>query len=87
VGPAPEAFHLLVSLHGIEEGEALIRLVHTRALEAIGEDSAARAALIAARDRLLARAAKIADPALREGFLRAVPDNARTLAVARARLG
>ena len=35
-----------------------------------------------AREHLLARAAKISDPVWRRRFLTAVPDNARTLALA-----
>jgi hypothetical protein len=42
----------------------------------------ARVAIAGARDSLLARAAKIADPAWRARFLRDVPTNARTLAQA-----
>src|SRR5262249_37749374 len=44
--------------------ESFIRLVHVEALAAAGEHDAARAALARARERLLAKAAKIGDPAL-----------------------
>jgi serine/threonine protein kinase/tetratricopeptide (TPR) repeat protein len=78
---AREAHAILASLGGLEEGEALIRLVWAEALEA--EDAAAaRAAIAEARERLLARAAKIADPALRQSFLERVPENALTLLLA-----
>jgi two-component system sensor histidine kinase KdpD len=40
--------------------------------------------IAAARERLSARAGRIADAALRASFLEAVPDNARTLALAAA---
>ncbi|MFT3772360.1 MAG: protein kinase [Minicystis sp.] len=76
---AGEAMSLLTSLGGIEEGESLIRLAHAEALEAAGQAEPARAAIAEARDRLLARAARISKPALRESFLTHVPENARTL--------
>jgi hypothetical protein len=66
---------------GIDEGEAFARLVHAEALDAVGRGEEAHAALMVARERLLARAAKINDPALREGSLRDVPEHARTLAL------
>lgn len=75
---------LLEAQGKIEEGEALIRLVHAEALSATGDGDAARAAIADARDRLLAAAARIDDPALRDSFLHNVPENARTLARARA---
>ncbi|HWO20539.1 MAG TPA: AAA family ATPase [Kofleriaceae bacterium] len=53
----------------------------------IGRGAAARGALAAARDRLVAIAGRIADPAYRQSFLEAVPENARTLAFAHAWLG
>jgi eukaryotic-like serine/threonine-protein kinase len=80
---AQEAIALLVSLGGIEEGETLIRLTYAEALDAALARDASRLALKEARDRLLTRAAKIADPALRQSFLERVPENARTLARAR----
>ena len=45
--------------------------------------AAARAAITAARDRLLARAARIPDEKTRHAFLAQVPENARTLERAR----
>ena len=77
---AEGAVSLLTSLDGIEEGEALIRVVYAECLHAAGDADAARSALREARDDLLARAAKIVDPAHRESFLTRVPENARTLA-------
>ena len=79
---AREAFSALVSLGALEEGEALVRLVHAEALAATGAAEAFREAIVAARDELSLRAAKIRDAAWRERFLAAVPDNARTLALA-----
>ena len=81
---AREAWGLLESLGTIEEGEALIRLVYAEALAASGNEREYGVAIAAARDHLVARAARISDPGWRERFLSAVPDNARTLALAAA---
>jgi tetratricopeptide (TPR) repeat protein len=78
-----EAMRLLEDLGGIDEGEALVRLVHAAALGQAGFPQIARVAIAAARDRLLARAEKITSPALRASFLERVPENARTLMLAR----
>jgi tetratricopeptide (TPR) repeat protein len=78
---ARQAFAILESLGALEEGESLVRLVHAEALEAAGEPAELARAIASARDRLLSRAAKITDPAWREQFLKAAPDNARTLAM------
>lgn len=67
-----------------EEGEALIRLVHAEVLERSGDHAAARGAISAARGRLLARADTIANAARRRSFLEEVPENARTIALAKA---
>jgi hypothetical protein len=61
---------------------AYARLVHVEALEATGDHAAACRALAAARDRVIGNAGKIGDPELRRSFLEAVPENARTLALA-----
>ena len=82
---AEAAMSILTSLDGIEEGEAHIRVVYADALAAAGQAEAARKAAVQAHERLLARAAKVVDPALRASFLERVPENART--VARARSG
>jgi tetratricopeptide (TPR) repeat protein len=66
---------------------AFVRLAHAEALHATGALDAARAAIAEARAHLLAIAGRIAEPAYRQGFLDAVPENARTLALARAWLG
>jgi tetratricopeptide (TPR) repeat protein len=84
VAPATEAMELLEALGGIEEGESLVRLEHAVAINAVGGRFAARRAILAARDRLLARAEKIQDPAWRQSFLTRVPENARTLTLARS---
>ncbi len=74
----------LVRAGGIDEGEARIRLIYAEALHATGDLDEARAAITTARDRLHARAAKIGDEAWRQSFLECVPENARTLELARA---
>jgi tetratricopeptide (TPR) repeat protein len=74
---AEEAMRLLESLGGVDEGEALIRLVWAEALRKDG-DPRALPAIARAKQRLLERAAKIGDAALRERFLTALPENART---------
>jgi len=83
VQPAEEAVRMLEDLGGIEDGEALVRLVHAVALGQMGHHAAARVAIDKARDRLLARADRIASPVWRTSFLTRVPENARTLALAR----
>jgi hypothetical protein len=64
-----------------------VRLVRAEALHATGAHDAARRAIADARTRVLEIASRIADPAYRRSFLEAVPENARTLALARAWLG
>ncbi|MBL9023726.1 MAG: protein kinase [Myxococcales bacterium] len=79
---ARDAASLLASRGGVEDGEAHIRLTLAEALEAAGDSTAARAAIAAARDHLLAKAAKISDADLRSTFLTAVKENAKTLELA-----
>jgi tetratricopeptide (TPR) repeat protein len=66
---------------------AFVRLAHAEAFHATGAHDAARRAITDARTRLFALAAQIADPDYRRSFLDSVPENARTLALARAWLG
>jgi tetratricopeptide (TPR) repeat protein len=82
---ATEAHAVLTELGAIEEGEAAVRLVYARALEAKGLLPEARAAFAAAREHLLAQAARIRDDELRQSFLDRVPEHAETLALARER--
>ncbi len=72
---------------GAEEGEALVRLALAEALDATGDRPAAGRAIAEARDRLLARAERITRADWRSSFLDRVPENARTLELARAWLG
>jgi eukaryotic-like serine/threonine-protein kinase len=66
---------------------AFVRLAHAEALHATGAHAAARRAIGEARDRLVAITGRIADPAYKQSFLEAVPENARTLALAHTWLG
>ena len=79
-----EAHALVVSLGGIEEGEALVRLVRAEVLAALGRPDEARKTIEEARARLLGRAERIADAAQRKSFLEQVPENARTIELAAA---
>jgi eukaryotic-like serine/threonine-protein kinase len=63
---------------------AFVRLAHAEALHATGAHGAARDAIALARTRLFAIAGKIADPDHKTSFLEGVPENARTLTLARA---
>ncbi len=82
---AAESHALLEELGSVEDGEAMARLAFVEINEAVGSSQVAREELAKARDRLLARADKIADPELRRSFLSCVPENARTLELAKAR--
>lgn len=77
-----EAMAELAELGAVEEGESLVRLVHAEALDAAGEALEARTAIQSAHARLLERAEAIRDPDWRASFLRQVPENARTVALA-----
>ncbi len=76
------AMKLLSSVGGIEEGEALVRLLHAEALRATGARDEARVAIGAARERLLERASRVGDPDMRRGMLERVAAHVRTLALA-----
>ncbi len=80
---AVRAFAVLAEVD-IELGDARVRLIHAEALHATGALEAARHAIADAQARLLARAARINEPAFRAGFLERVPENGRTLAAARS---
>jgi len=80
---AEEAMRQYEALGSFGFRGAYARLVHVEALEATGDHASAARALAAARDRLRIQAAKIGDLALRRSFLEDLPENARTLALAR----
>ncbi len=73
----------LLGESAVYEGEATVRLVYAEAQRAAGDEAAARATLLAARDRLIERAERIRQPAWRSSFLENVPDHARTIELAR----
>jgi hypothetical protein len=87
LGAAVEGTDLLLATGGMEEGESSLRLAYAEALAAVGDRPAAADAITVARRRLLARAARIADPAWRRSFCERVLENARTLSLARAWAG
>jgi len=66
---------------------AFARLVHAEALEATGDHAGACRAVTTARARLQLQAARIGDLTVRRGFLENLPENARTLALARQWIG
>ena len=60
--------------------EALLRLLHAQALARSSHSEEAGRRMRVARSRLIFRADRITDPALRKSFLERVPENAATLA-------
>jgi tetratricopeptide (TPR) repeat protein len=76
---AERAALLLAELGTIEEGEALVRITHARAVLATKGEGAARPLVLEARARLIARAESFKDPKWRESFLVNRPENALTL--------
>ena len=85
LGEARRAMETLDELgpNKMGELEAFVRVVLIEALAASGDRISARAEAKVARDRLLSRAALIADTSLRESFLSQVQDHARTIALAK----
>ncbi len=80
--------HAMMDTTGVtSHAEAPLRLAFAEALHASGDLPSAHAALRAARDRLLFRAATITEPAYRTSFLDRAPGSARTLTLAREWLG
>jgi hypothetical protein len=67
--------------------DAFLRLTHAECLEVTGDHDAACAAISEARAWVLAVADRIGDPAYRTTFLESVPENRKTLELARAWLG
>jgi tetratricopeptide (TPR) repeat protein len=80
---AQEAKALLDALGSSKYCESLVRLMNAETRMATGDDAGARAAIGTARDRLLERAGRITDAGMRTSFLTRVPDNVRTLELAR----
>jgi ATP/maltotriose-dependent transcriptional regulator MalT len=69
-----------------EDGDAFLRWVQARALEANGDVGGARVCIEEAKRRLDERLARLPDDAARKQFIEGVPEHADTLAFA-ARLG
>ena len=78
---AREAMEILESLEGVEEGEALIRLVYILALQQTGNAKEARMRTVEAQRRLRVRSERIIDPKWKRSFLHNVPENAATMAL------
>jgi len=72
---AERAWEILAVLSSVPEGESLVDAVYVEALARTGGDAAEER--VAARERLEARAVRIADTRARRTFLTAVPENAR----------
>jgi tetratricopeptide (TPR) repeat protein len=86
--PAREAMQIVEELGAaIEEGESLIRLADAEARRGTGDESGARRAIAAARDRVVGRARALHEPSTRKAYLERVPFNARVLECAREWLG
>ena len=80
---ARQAYRMLEALGRVEDGEAMIRLVYSEILGAVGEEAASAAVLQLAARRLRERAQSISSQLIREAFL-ALPDHAATLSLASA---
>jgi hypothetical protein len=83
LGYAKTAHSLLDSAGGVDDGEALIRLVLTEAFVGVGDRQAAQTVLAVARQRLLDRASALGSGDLRAAFLEKIPEHARTLSLGR----
>jgi hypothetical protein len=79
-----EELAYIASFGGLGWAETPLRVAAVEALAAAGRYAAAEAALRATLDGIEIRARTIPDPALRERFLTAVPENARARALATA---
>jgi serine/threonine protein kinase/tetratricopeptide (TPR) repeat protein len=77
-----EGVHMAAEVGPDAEGLSLLRLVHAEALHSCGSRAAARSAIVAARDDVLARAETVRDRHLRSSLLERVWENARILQLA-----
>jgi hypothetical protein len=82
VSPAQRA-HTVLERGGVMDGESFVRLVHAEVLLESGSPNAGRDAVLAAAETLQEQALNIDDAELRRKFLTRVPENARTLELAR----
>ncbi|WP_437954294.1 protein kinase [Sorangium sp. So ce119] len=81
---ARAALEIVTRVGGLEEDEALVHLAWAEALDACGDEVAARAALANAFNELRAEADAIESASLRRSFLEGVPEHARIRALAEA---
>jgi tetratricopeptide (TPR) repeat protein len=79
---ASEATALVEQLGGLEELEAVVPVALAEALAATGQRERARVVARKARSRLLERAERLTDPAMRARFMEVVPHHARCLELA-----
>ncbi len=68
----------------VDDGESLVRVTFAEALRATGYEDESLVVIREAHERLIARAALIGDERTRARFLNDVPENARTLALAKS---
>lgn len=83
LGAAERARSIMDATGGLQEGELLVRRVHSEALHANGRKAEAMDVLAEARRRLLQRADAVGDEGMRRTFLEGLPEHARILALAR----
>ncbi len=81
------AMTILDGMGALEEGEFDVRLAFAEILFATGDHAGARRAAGLARERILAKAARITDRRLATWFVERVPANVRLLALAKLWLG
>jgi hypothetical protein len=74
--------HVVGRHRAIGPTETSVRLAHALALAAVGEEAQSRAAIAAARDQVLSRAARCPDVEARHAYLTTVPVIVETLALA-----
>jgi tetratricopeptide (TPR) repeat protein len=80
---ATEAERIRTAIGVVADGEAQVRLMVAETALAAGDPKAARLAARAAKERLCERANRLVAVRHREGFLTRIPDNARTIELAR----
>jgi tetratricopeptide (TPR) repeat protein len=74
-----EAMAILETYGGTIEGEAIVFIGHAEGLRAKGDLEGSKRAIAAARDRVLARAARIKTPELRRGYMERLHEHTRIL--------
>jgi tetratricopeptide (TPR) repeat protein len=74
-----QAMKILETYGGTIEGEAIIYIGHAEGLRGKGDIEGSKAAIAAARDRLLSRASKIKSPELRRAFMERLAEHGRIL--------